>query len=137
MQGMDTGAISVQFISHTHGVESPPLDACGAAKDESYHAVQNNETRYAGFTMLPMSNPPAAAVELERCVKELGLVRILVPNHAHWRYYDDEHFWPVFLKAQELDVPIYLHPTFAAVEKRPDLDGNDPPEFAAVISAYS
>lgn len=25
-------------------------------------------------------------------------------------YYDDERFWPVFAMAQELDVPLYLHP---------------------------
>jgi predicted TIM-barrel fold metal-dependent hydrolase len=74
MQGMDTGAVSVQFISHTPCVESPHLDICVATNDELYHAVQNNKTRYAGFAMLPMSNPPAAAVELERCVKELRFV---------------------------------------------------------------
>ena len=81
--------------------------------------------RFAGFAMPPMNNPPAAAAELEPCVKELEFVGTLVPNHDQGRYYDDEHFWPVFSKAQELGVPIYLHPTSAAVEKRPDFDGNN------------
>jgi predicted TIM-barrel fold metal-dependent hydrolase len=65
MQGMDNGAVSVQFISHTPGVESPPLGTCVAANDGLHHAVQNNKTRYVGFAMLSMSNPPAAAVKLE------------------------------------------------------------------------
>jgi predicted TIM-barrel fold metal-dependent hydrolase len=133
---MDAGAISVQVISHTPGVEPSSLEICIAANEELYRAVENNKSRYVGFAMLPMNDPPAAAAELERCVQELSFVGALVPNHAYGRYYDDEHFWPVFSTAQKLDVPIYLHPTSAAVEKRVDFDGNYPPEFAAVLSAY-
>jgi hypothetical protein len=27
------------------------------------------------------------------------------------RYLDDEFFWPIFQRAEALNVPIYLHPT--------------------------
>jgi predicted TIM-barrel fold metal-dependent hydrolase len=118
------------------GVEPSSLEICMAANDELYRAVENNKSRYVGFAMLPMNGPPTTAAELERCVQELGFVGTLVSNHAYGRYYDDEYFWPVLSTAQKLDVPIYLHLTSAAVEKRPDFDGNCPPEFAAVLSAH-
>jgi predicted TIM-barrel fold metal-dependent hydrolase len=76
-------------------------------------AISKNSKRLAGFAMLPMQDPKAAARELTRCVKELGFVDVLVDNHLGGQIYDDESFWPVFEKAQDLDVPIYLHPTFA------------------------
>lgn len=68
-----------------------------------------------------MSEPEAAATELERCVKELGFVGALIDNHleegkGEKLFYDAERFWPVFAKAEELDVPVYIHPTFATEE---------------------
>ncbi|KAK9252732.1 hypothetical protein V1507DRAFT_443540 [Lipomyces tetrasporus] len=61
-----------------------------------------------------MSEPAAAAKELECCVKELGFVCALVDNHLNGQFYDDERLWSVFEKAQELNVPIYIHPSFAS-----------------------
>jgi len=85
--------------------------------------------------MLPMSNPIGAAAELERCIKELGFAGALVNNHLDGQFYDDPKFWPVFEKAVELDIPIYLHPTFATDE---ELDityrGNYSEGIAKIIS---
>jgi predicted TIM-barrel fold metal-dependent hydrolase len=71
---MDTDAVLTQVISHTPSIELPALDICKAANDELYQAIQNHKTRYAGFAMFLMNDPHAAAAELERCVKDLGLV---------------------------------------------------------------
>lgn len=107
----------MQVISHTPGVEPSSLEICIAANDELYRAVESDKSRYAGFAMLPMNDPPAAATKLERCVHELGFVGTLVPNHAYGRYYDVEYFWPVFSAVQKLDVPISLHPTLQQSRK--------------------
>ena len=108
IRNMDKGNMSIQVISHTPTVESPEL--CRAANDQLFEAIDSSGGRYRGFAFLPMENPEAIPAELERCVKELGFVGALVPNHAHGRYYDAKAFWPMFEMAQELDVPIYLHP---------------------------
>ena len=34
----------------------------------------------------------------------------MISGHYHDLPYDDEHYFPIFKKAQELDVPVYLHP---------------------------
>ncbi|KAK9427649.1 hypothetical protein V1505DRAFT_395901 [Lipomyces doorenjongii] len=61
-----------------------------------------------------MSEPATAAKELEGCVKEPGFVGALVDNHLNGQFYDDERFWSVFEKAQELNGPIYIHPSFVS-----------------------
>ena len=60
--------------------------------------------------MLPTPAPEAAADELERAVRTLGLKGALVNGRTHGRFLDDRFFWPVFERAERLGVPIYLHP---------------------------
>lgn len=72
-----------------------------------------------------MQNPRAAAEELERTVKQHGFVGALVNNHCEdGSMYDDEKFWPVFERAVELDVPIYIHPTYPANNLSSHYSGN-------------
>ena len=57
-----------------------------------------------------------AARELQRCVKELGMVGALAngfsqigdPNTI--AYLDEKQYWPFWDVCDELDVPFYLHP---------------------------
>jgi predicted TIM-barrel fold metal-dependent hydrolase len=100
IQDLDKGKVSLQVISHSPGNISPSV--CLAANDDLASAISRNPTRLAGFAMLPMSEPAAAAKELERCVRELGFVGALIENHLNGQFYDDERFWWVFEKAQEL-----------------------------------
>jgi predicted TIM-barrel fold metal-dependent hydrolase len=80
------------------------------ASNELAQAISKNPSRLAGFAVLPMTEPKAAANELSRCAKELGFVGALVDNHlADGRFYNDEYFWSVFERAQDLDVQfIYI-----------------------------
>ena len=82
-----------------------------------------------------MNEPAAAAQELERCVKTLGFVGALVNNHEKGRFYDDEFFWPVFSQCQELDVPIYLHPTVPSPQMAKS-SGNYPDIVAKGLDTY-
>lgn len=132
LSDMDKGKVNLQIISHG------PLDAgpgpCKKANDGLAAACKKSHGRLAGFAMLPMAEPDAAAQELERCVKELGFVGALIDNHLDGVFYDDPKFWPVFAKAEELDVPLYIHPTFAADEWMPHYRGNYPEKAAFMMS---
>jgi predicted TIM-barrel fold metal-dependent hydrolase len=90
IQDMDKGDVSLQVISHGPLIASP--SACLEANDELAAAISKNSKRLAGFAMLPMQDPKAAARELDRCVKELGFVGTLVDNHLDGQFYDDERF---------------------------------------------
>lgn len=132
IQDMDNGNVSLQIISHGPGIRPPPI--CRAANDELSVAISKNPSRMAGFAMLPMNNPDAAASELERCVRDLGFVGSLIDNHVNGGMYDDERFWTVFDKAQELDVPLYIHPSFAADNER--YKGNYDDSIAMALGAF-
>lgn len=134
IQDLDKGHVSLQVISHGPGDGSPSV--CSAANDGLASAISRNPTRLAGFAMLPMSEPAAASKELERCVKHHSFVGALVDNHIDGQFYDDERFWPVFEKAQELDVPIYIHPSFASEAMMEHYKGNFDDSVALALSAY-
>jgi 5-carboxyvanillate decarboxylase len=81
-----------------------------AANDELAAAIAKHPTRYAGLAAIAPQNPAAAAKELERSVRTLGLKGAIVNSHTHGEYLDDPKFWDIFAAAEALDVPIYLHP---------------------------
>jgi predicted TIM-barrel fold metal-dependent hydrolase len=73
-------------------------------------AIGRHPGRFAGFATLPTPDPAASVSELTRAVRELGFVGASINGHTLGRYLDDEFFWPILECAQELGVPIYLHP---------------------------
>lgn len=122
---MDKGAVTLQIISHGPGLSIHPVSESQNANNQLAAAIKKEGgKRFAGFAVLPMAFPDDAAAELRRVVKEFGFVGALVDNHADGKYYDDRKFWPVFEAAQELDVPIYLHPTWPDEELAPRFEGN-------------
>jgi predicted TIM-barrel fold metal-dependent hydrolase len=124
IRDMDSGRVSLQIISHTPTQGSASPSTCRTINDELHIACKANPSRFAGFASLPMAEPTAAADELSRCVKDLAFVGALIDNHCAGRMYDDEFFWPVFERAAELDVPVYLHPDFPPEDLAPHYRGN-------------
>jgi predicted TIM-barrel fold metal-dependent hydrolase len=122
LQDMNAGNVSIQVISHGPGTLNP--SQCRAANEELASAVAKNRSRFAGFAVLPMKEPTIAAEELTRCVRELGFVGALIDNHVDGKYYDGDEYHPVFQAAQDLDVPIYLHPTWPSEDMAPRYSGN-------------
>lgn len=72
--------------------------------------IAQHPTRYSGFAALPLQDGGAAAKELDRAVRELGLRGALVNAHTHGRYLDDPSLRAVWECAEGHDVPLYLHP---------------------------
>ena len=81
------------------------------SNDLLFEAVKRHPGRFAGFATLPTPDPPAAAKELERCVKELAFCGAMVHGSSRGHFLDERPFWPILESAQALDVPIYLHPS--------------------------
>src|ERR1700678_891348 len=73
-------------------------------------AVATHPDRLAGFAHLPMRSPQRAADELERAVRDLGFCGALIDGLTEGRFLDDPRFDPILARAEQLDVPIYLHP---------------------------
>lgn len=74
--------------------------------------AHQSSSRFRAWAFLPMADPAAAAQELERAVRELGFVGALVDNRLdNGTFYDGAAYAVFWAKAQELGVPVYLHPT--------------------------
>ncbi|KAF2097611.1 amidohydrolase 2 [Rhizodiscina lignyota] len=111
---MDRGKINLQIISHAPC--NPSVQGAFDANNELAQAVKKQPERFKAFAVLPMSNPEEATKELERTVKELGFLGALIDNHTSGTYYDGQNYRSVWKKAEELDVPIYLHPSWPTDE---------------------
>ena len=113
---MDEAGIDVQVISH--GAPSTQklgkniaVELTRRVNDRLHHAVHAHAKRFAGFAALPTADPPAAADELERCVSEHGFKGAMLHGLSDGvTFLDDKRFWPIYARAESLDVPIYLHP---------------------------
>ena len=86
------------------------------ANDYLAEQVRKRPERFQGLAALPMQDPEAAASELSRCVKELGMVGALVNGFSqadtpdNVLYYDMPQYRPFWRTVETLDVPFYLHP---------------------------
>ena len=72
---MDKHGISLQVLSNLSTQQVPAdvaPDLVRSANDTLAAAVRRHPDRFAAFAALPTTVPEAAAVELERCVSELG-----------------------------------------------------------------
>jgi gamma-resorcylate decarboxylase len=86
------------------------------ANDYLAEQVKKRPDRFQALAALPLQDPDLAARELQRCVKELGMIGALAngfsqigdPNTI--AYYDQKQYWPFWKVVEELDVPFYLHP---------------------------
>jgi 2,3-dihydroxybenzoate decarboxylase len=113
---MDATGISRQIVSLTApGVQvldtETAVSIARSANDQLAEAVKRHPDRYSGLAAMAPQNPAAAAIEIERGINALGLKGVILNSHTHGEYFDDRKFWEIFEACENLDVPIYLHPT--------------------------
>ncbi|CAI9638159.1 unnamed protein product [Alternaria burnsii] len=136
---MDAGHLSMQVLAQQSATGLDDPEGCRAANDAVRSAIRANSKRFAGFAVLPMSLPEEAAVELKRSVTTLGFKGAMIWNHLKdGTYYDAARFDPVFAMAQELDVPLYLHPAAPTADVASKLfAGNYPAAVAGRLGTNS
>ena len=81
--------------------------------------VQNNKLaelcaskpdRFAGFASLTLQAPDLAVQELETAVKKQGLKGAAIGGAVNGEEFSDPKFHAVWAKAEELGVPLFIHP---------------------------
>jgi predicted TIM-barrel fold metal-dependent hydrolase len=112
---MDEAGIDMQVLSHGAPSAQKLTGADAAAltrrvNDRLHAVVTANPKRFAAFAALPTSDPQAAADELERTTT-LGFKGAMIHGLANGVFLDDKRFWPIYERAQALDVPLYFHPS--------------------------
>ncbi|MFZ0526972.1 MAG: amidohydrolase family protein [Xanthobacteraceae bacterium] len=111
---MDEAGIDIQVISHgAPSTQKLPAETAAALTrrvNDRLHKIVAGNPRFAAFAALPTAVPEAAADELERTVK-LGFKGAMLHGLANGAFLDHKRFWPIYARAEALDVPIYLHPS--------------------------
>jgi len=112
---MDGAGIDVQLLLlSSPGVQvfepDEAIDLSRLVNDRLHEWTNKWPDRFAALAAVPVQAPDAAAQELERAVKTLGLKGAVINSHTKSQYLDDRKFWPVLEAAEALEVPIYLHP---------------------------
>ncbi len=112
---MDAAGVDVAVLSLTSpGCEQ--LDAAvgsrvaAAANDALAAAIARHPQRLRGFAAVCTQDVAGAVAELERAVRELGLRGWKTHSNYGDSFLDERRYWPILAKAEELDVPVYLHP---------------------------
>ncbi|MBE7216864.1 MAG: amidohydrolase [Caulobacteraceae bacterium] len=115
---MDEAGVDVQVLSLTtpglHNLEPAESVRLGRRTNDAIaEAVARRPDRFEGFAALPTPAPDAAARELERAVKDLGLKGALLCGRTRDKHLDHPDFHPMFACAAELRAPLFIHPQVA------------------------
>lgn len=92
------------------------IEIARRANDFLAGEVARRPDRFQGLAALPMQDPEAAALELGRCVRDLGFRGALVngfsqiDDAANATYYDLPMYRGFWAEVEKLAVPFYLHP---------------------------
>jgi 4-oxalmesaconate hydratase len=104
-------------MAHHIGNETTSRYWTQACNDLIHRVCELYPRNFVGVCQLPQSPgvPPAnSSAELERCVKELGFIGCNLnpdPSGGHWTSppLTDRHWYPLYEKMIELDVPAMVH----------------------------
>lgn len=109
---MDEAGIDKALISY------PTSDAFQRLGQEKVASVYNDNVasilkkypkKFIGASILPIGNSELMLSELKRATEELGFKAISLASSYNGKYLDDEAFLPIYRKAQEKNIPIFVH----------------------------
>jgi predicted TIM-barrel fold metal-dependent hydrolase len=137
---MDQHGIDMQVVSYSSPSQLAPANQAApltrVANDKLAASVHANPKRFAAFATLPWQDPKTAAAELERTVKQLGMVGTLLVGRPGQKFLDDARYEPVLAVLNQFKVPIYLHPGVPLPQVREPYYGGLDKEVSARLSMF-
>src|SRR5215210_6870149 len=110
IRDMDATGIEMQVLALT----SPGVQVFDAAtanniasdtNDQVAEAIRKYPTRFAGLAAAAPQEPKAAAKEIERGVRKLGLKGVIINSHTRGEFLDDPKFWDIFESRRGVECP--------------------------------
>lgn len=100
------------FTSPSTQIESPKRAVILAkiVNDAFATIIDERGDHFTALATLPLNDPTASVRELERAVSELGFKGVMLFSNVNGVALSDETYWPLYEKAEELNVVFYIHP---------------------------
>jgi aminocarboxymuconate-semialdehyde decarboxylase len=115
LERMDEIRVDVHALSLTTPMvnwASPEfgLALAQAFNDAASAAHKKYPRRFVGLATLPMQAPQLALKELERAAKLPGMRGLYMSTNINGTELDDQRFWDLYAKCEQLGWTIFLHP---------------------------
>jgi len=114
---MDVMGIDIQALSpapnQTYYDTTPEVGIATARviNDNIAAIVAEHPDRFVGLGTVPFQAPEPAVEELTRLTRSLGLRGIEIATNVAGEDLSDDRFRPIFAKAEELGLVVFMHPT--------------------------
>jgi aminocarboxymuconate-semialdehyde decarboxylase len=127
LAAMDSQAVDMEVLSINPFWYGRDRDLAGQIvkiqNEKLAELCASKPDRFAAFASLTLQAPDLAVTELETAVKKQGLKGAAIGGMVNGVEFSDPKFHPVWAKAEELGVPLFIHPQgVAELNKR--LSGN-------------
>jgi predicted TIM-barrel fold metal-dependent hydrolase len=115
LAAMDAQAVDVEVLSINpfwYGSERDLASRIVSLQNERLAELcASKPDRFAAFAALTLQAPDLAVQELETAVRKQGLKGAAIGGTVNGEAFSDPKFHPVWAKAEELDAPLFIHPT--------------------------
>ena len=109
--GVDMQVLSVSVFHHHHWAEYGLAEKlCQIQNEKLSEICALHPDRFVPLSIVALQHPDLAAKQLEHTVKDLGHRGAMVTAALDGVELSDERFHPFWATAEELDVPIFIHP---------------------------
>ncbi|MFD7811530.1 amidohydrolase family protein [Streptomyces sp. NPDC059785] len=122
LAAMDEAGVDYGIMRVPVWQEWLPLETCREVNDNAHEIVERSGGRLFSTACIPPWGGKENIYELERCVKELGVVGVQLACHYGQIYLDDPVFEPYLKVIEKLDIPVIVHHTPLPVEWRSVID---------------
>jgi aminocarboxymuconate-semialdehyde decarboxylase len=114
LAAMDAQAVDLEVLSINPFWYGRERDLAGQIvkiqNEKLAELCASNPDRFAAFASLTLQAPDLAVQELETAVKKQGLKGAAIGGVVNGEEFSDPKFHPVWAKAEELGVPLFIHP---------------------------
>ena len=114
LAAMDAQAVDIEVLSINPRWYGRDRDLAGQVvkiqNEKLAELVASKPDRFAAFASLTLQAPDLAVQELETAVKKQGLKGAAIGGNVAGEAFSDPKFHPVWAKAEELGVSLFIHP---------------------------
>ena len=116
-QVLEEAGVDMQVLTFTTPgvhIESPErsVELAQMVNDNFAKIKKEKSQRFSALATLPLNDPEASVLELERACSDLGFRGVALHSNVNGIALSEKRFWPLYEKANELEVVFDIHPSF-------------------------